>query len=282
MFDAIIEKPKHRRWQTAVIIGSAVIHAAAIAGVVVGAMWQVDKLELTSNVDVTMRVPPPPGESSPPPAQKLAVQSEKTEPVKVKPPVPVQPTVVKDPVPVVPTGGGDPTATGTGTGTGTGTDPTATGSGDCPLGGCVGEDESKPECEDGLDNDDDKLVDDKDPACKAGELTEGKDPVAAPPIVPPGIAKGLRLSGTEQIFPPEMVRVDMLHQGKDMVQATIQVCVSAGGTVDSVRLLKRTGFPAYDEVLTREIREWKYKPYVIGGKKSPMCTVAVIIYRMKK
>src|SRR5688500_15689156 len=53
MFDAITEKPKPRRWQTAVIIGSAVIHAAAIAGVVVAAMWQVDKLDLTSNVDVT-------------------------------------------------------------------------------------------------------------------------------------------------------------------------------------------------------------------------------------
>src|SRR5688572_21650488 len=98
MFDAITEKPRPRRWQTAVIIGSAVVHAAAIAGVVVGAMWQVEKLELTSNVDVTLRVPPPPGESSPPPAaQKLAVQTNETKPVKVKPPVPVQPTVVKDP-----------------------------------------------------------------------------------------------------------------------------------------------------------------------------------------
>jgi hypothetical protein len=284
MFDAITEKPRPRRWQTAVIIGSAAVHAAVLAGVVLGAMWQVDKLDLASNVDITMRVPPPPGESSPPPAaQKLAVKNDQVKPVKVKPPVPVQPEIVKDPEPQVATGGGgDPTATGTGTGTGTGTDPTATGTGDCPLGGCVGEDESKPECEDGLDNDDDKLVDALDPACKAGETTEGKDPAVAPPIVPPGVAKGLRLSGTEQIFPPEMVRVAMLHQGKDTVQATVQVCVSAGGTVDAVKLLKRTGFPDYDAVLTREIREWRYKPYYIGKRASPMCTVAVIIYRMRR
>lgn len=282
MFDAITEKPRPRRWQTAVIIGSAVVHAAVIAGVVVGAMWQVDKLDLTSNVDVTYRVPPPPGESSPPPAaQKLAVQTEETLPVKVKPPVPVQPTVVTDPEPKVTTGGGgDPT--GTGTGTGTGTDPTATGT--CLVEPCVdGSDgETKPECEDGLDNDGDGKIDGEDPACKAGKGREDLDPVTAPPIVPPSVAKGLRISGNEQIYPPELTRVAMLHQGEDMVQATVQVCVSARGSVDNVRLLKKTGFRDYDEVLVREIREWKYKPYLVGGKASPMCTVAVIIYRMRK
>jgi TonB family protein len=282
MFDAITEKPRPRRWQTAVIIGSAAIHAAVIAGVVVGAMWQVEKLDLASNVDITLRVPPLPGESSPPPAAaKLAVQKEATKPVKVKPDVPVQPTVVKDPEPQVATGGGgDPTATGTG-GNGTGTDPFATGTGNCVGDDCVGEGDVKPECADGEDNDGDKLVDGADPACKAGEERESQDPAVKPPILPPGVAKGLRLSGNEQIYPPEMVRVEMLHQGKTTVQATVQLCVSARGSVDHVRLLKATGFRAYDEVLTREIREWRYRPYLVDGVPSPMCTVTVIIYRMK-
>jgi TonB family protein len=201
--------------------------------------------------------------------------------VKVKPQVPVQPTIVKDPPPD--TGGGGAT-TGTGTTGGTGTDPLATGTCEGPdcVADCVtdcGHDE--PECSDGTDNDGDGKIDKNDPACLAGEVLESKDPKATP-ILPPSVAKGLRLSGNEQIYPPEITRVEMLHQGKDAVQATVQVCVSAGGTVDNVRLLKATGFRDYDEVLTREIREWKYKPYLVDGKKSPMCTVSIIIYRMKK
>jgi TonB family protein len=282
MFDAITEKPKPRRWQTAVIIGSALAHAAVFTGVVVGAMWQVDKLDLANGVDITFRVPSPPGESSPPPAAaKLAVQSEHPKVVKVKPDVPVQPTIVKDPEPQT-GGGGD--STGTGKTGGTGTDPTATGTcegPDCNTGCITDCGEEKPECSDGKDNDGDGKTDKADPACLAGEPFEKDDPKATP-ILPPSVAKGLRLSGNEQIYPPEMTRVDMLHQGKDVVQATVQVCVGAHGSVDNVRLLKATGFRDYDDVLTREIREWKYKPYLVDGKPSPMCTVAVIIYRMKK
>lgn len=282
MFDAITEKPKPRRWQTAVIIGSAAVHAAVIAGVVVGAMWQVDKLDLTSNVDVTMRVPPPPGDSSPPPAAgTLEVQKEKRLPPKVLPKDMVQKTEVKDPEPPKDTGGGSSTNGQIG---GTGTDPTATGT--CPAGNCTGgggddpggDDETKPECADGIDNDKDGKIDGGDPACASGKTAEDQDPT---PVVPPGVSKGLRMSGNENIYPPEMVRVEMMHQDKKMVQATVQLCVSKGGAVDSVRLLKKTGFQAYDEVLVREIREWKYRPYLVGGKPSPMCTVAVIIYRMK-
>lgn len=284
MFDAITEKPRPRRWQTAVIIGSAVLHAAVFAGVVVGAMWQVEKLDLTSNADITFKVPPPAGDSpAPPSGQRLAVQKDEQKPIKVKPQVPVQPTVVTDPEPETSTGGGgDPTGTGTGDGDGDGTDPTATGT--CLTGTCSGGGGDEiPECADGTDNDGDGKTDADDPACAAGEKYERRDPAAKkPPIVPPNVAKGLRLSGNEQIYPPEMVRVEMLHQGKDVAQATVQVCVSARGQVDTVRLLKPTGFRAYDDVLVREIREWRYKPYLVDGVASPMCTVAVIIYRMRK
>lgn len=284
MFDALIEKPRPRRWQTAVIIGSAALHAGVLAVVVVGAMWRIEKLEFTSGADVTFRVPPPPGDSAPPPgAEKLAVKSATVKPIKVKPPI-VQPTIIKDPDPTPTgsdTGSTDPNAGAGGTG-GTGDDPTATGQ--CLTPPCLGDGGGVevPQCEDLVDNDGDGHVDRLDPACKAGRARESDDPTTTPPIVPPHVAKGLRIAGNEQIHPPEMVRIEMLHQGKDMVQATIQVCVSARGAVDQLRVLKSTGYRSYDETLTREMREWRYKPYRVSGVPSPMCTVAVIIYRMRK
>ena len=256
MFDAITEKPRPRRWQTAVIIGSAAAHAAALAMVVVGAMWHVEKLDLHNPADITFRVPPPPGESAPPPAaEKLAVKTATPKVVKVKPDVIVQPLIVADPDPV-PTGGGGGDQTGGGGG-GSGTDPEAKGT--CLVEPCI----------DGSDGDPPK----RDPVV----VVEKK-----PPVVPPHVAKGLRVSGNDQIYPPELVRVEMLHQGKDMVQATVQLCVSAQGQVDSLRFLKRTGFKGYDDTLAREMREWQYKPYRVDGVPSPMCTVAVVIYRMRK
>ncbi len=286
MFDAVIDKPRPRRWQSAVIIGSAAAHAVVFAAVVVGAMWKIDKLDPGGHTDVTFRVPPPPGDPAPPPAgRKLAVQRERdvTRPVKVKPPVPVQPTIVTDPTPS-PTAGGDADQgerDGDGDGPdGDGDDPTATGT--CTTPPCVpGAGASKPECADGVDNDGDGLVDAADPACKAGRSREGDDPVAQPPIVPPNVARGLRLSGNDQILPPELVRVEMLHQGKTSVQGTVQLCVSPAGAVTQVRVLRSTGFRAYDDVLAREMRAWRYRPYLVGGVASPMCTVAIVIYRMR-
>jgi len=263
MFEDLIEKPRPKRWKTAVIVGSALIHAAALGGVAVAAMWKIDKLDLASAADITFQAPLPPGESAPPPAARLAVAKATTKPPKVKPPVPVQPTVVKDPVQVTATGAAttdDPDAVNDGPG-GDGNDPDAD-----PLstGRCL-----TPPCS-GIETD-------REPP-PVVERTE----VKKPPIVPPNVAKGLRVSGNDQIFPPELVRVDMLHQGKDKVQATVQICVGADGTVDQVRLMKATGFASYDDKLVGEMRAWRYKPYLVDGRPSPMCTVAIVIYRMRK
>lgn len=263
MFEGLIEKPRRRRWQTPVIVGSAVLHAAALAAVAVAAMWKIDKLDLVSATDITFRVPAPPGDSAPPPAARLSVpRAATTKVTKVKPQVPVQPTVVKDPEPVTagPAGAADPDGSTTGPG-GDGTDPDgdplATGRCLTPpcLPGGTGEQEPPP-------------PDKKEPA--------------KPTIVPPSVARGLRISGNEQIHPPESVRVEMLHQGKESVQATVQVCVGPRGTVDQLRMMKSTGFQAYDDTLLREMRAWRYRPYLVDGQPATMCSVAVVIYRMRK
>jgi TonB family protein len=261
MFDDF-EKPRPRRWQTAVIVVSAVVHAAAIGGVAVAAMWKIEKLDVSDNRDITFRVPAPQGASAPPPAARLAVQKAQVTPPKIKPPVPVQPTIVKDPVTL--TTGTTTNATGTTTGPGgNGNDPDADpqNPGTCLNPPCVPGGDGDPEPE---------------PVVK-------KDPEPEQtPIVPPNVGKGLRISGNEQIHPPEMVRVDMLHQGKSQLSATFQVCVGRDGHVDALRTLKSSGFADYDAKLLSEMRQWRYRPYLVNGKPSPMCTVSVFQYRMTR
>ena len=103
-----------------------------------------------------------------------------------------------------------------------------------------------------------------------------------PPILPPDVAKGLLLTSTDTIHPPDAVRVDMVHAGKDNVEARLKLCVDEGGHVSSVKLLKGTGFEAYDRHLMSAMNAWRYRPYKVNNIATPMCTVQQVVYRMRK
>ena len=270
MFDRVIEKPRGSRWKTAVIIGSAVAHAIAAAALVVGALWKIEKLPLAVATRIELAPRPPTGESAPAGGAKLQT-------IKVAKVVRPAKRVVTEPVqPQVKTVTDAPPATGTDTGGGggggTGTDPD--GKGTCLVEPCAGvETETPPE-------EPPPQAECTDKACRCA-----KDPSLAecrPPVVAPDVAKGLRVAGNEKIYPPESVKVDMLHQGKETVQGVFQICVGADGGVDSVRTMRSTGFRAYDDELTGEMRRWRYRAYRVGGVASPMCTVQVVVYRMSR
>lgn len=262
MFDDLIAKPRPKRWKSAVIVGSALVHAGALTAVVVAAMWHVEKLDVASEMDITYRVPVPQGASAPPPAARLPSPT-KPKIFKTKIDVPTQPQVTKEPDPVTtgPSTTTDPNGGKDGPG-GDGTDPDAD---PASTGTCL-----QPPCIDGSDG---------DPPVPDPEPVVIKKP---PPIVPPNVAKGLRVGGNDQIHPPELVRVDMMHQGKDAISATLQLCVGTDGSVESIRVLKPTGFKSYDDKIVGEVRNWQYKPYRVDGVASPMCTVTMFVYRMRK
>jgi hypothetical protein len=266
MFDEMIAKPKARRWQTAVIVGSALAHAAVFGAVAIAAMWKIDKLELGETVDITYRVAAPQGSSAPPPAATLEVLTpEPTVVKKPPPPVIVQPTVVNDPEPVTTTGtAGTDTGAKTGGPGGDGDDPDADPDrkGRCTTPGA---------CIEGHDGD-------------PPVVEQKRDKVIAddPPILPPAVAKGLRYAGNDQIHPPERVRVDMMHQGKDRLLTTVQLCVDVHGNVSTLRVRGSSGFPSYDDKILREMRDWKYRPYLVNKMPSPMCTVTMFDYRMRR
>ena len=50
--------------------------------------------------------------------------------------------------------------------------------------------------------------------------------------------------------------------------------VAFGSTVSS-------GFPAYDQKIQREMRNWKYRPFMVNGKAAPVCTAVTFIYQQK-
>jgi TonB family protein len=262
MFERVITRPRSPRRTTAILLATALAHVAVIGTLVVAAMWKIERIPFSDRSDlrVAVQIEAPPA-GGPPPGQRLEVQRVRQAKRPVKEPVqPVVKPPVADPAPSTtttstggPPGGGDnpdgdPDATGTGTGTGT-----------CLVEPCGPETDEPP----------------------AKPTPEPK--VEAPPrIVDPTLAAGLRVAGDAQIYPPDDVRGAIFRDGRDQVSGTFKVCVGADGAIDSVKVLKGTGYAGYDRALVDGMREWRYRPYRVDGTAVPMCFVQVWRYRMTR
>lgn len=111
------------------------------------------------------------------------------------------------------------------------------------------------------------------------EKIDSATPVPNPPkIVSPTVLEPLRLAGSKLIVPDDKTKAAIQASGHDKVIASLKVCLDATGAVNVVRLLRSSGFAAYDQLLDREIHGWKYKPYVDHGGAIPVCTAVTFIY----
>jgi outer membrane biosynthesis protein TonB len=60
------------------------------------------------------------------------------------------------------------------------------------------------------------------------------------------------------------------------------VCITAEGSISTVSQLRSTGFPAYDAKIQNTIRkDWRFRPFVINGRPTPVCTALRFIYSQK-
>jgi protein TonB len=104
-------------------------------------------------------------------------------------------------------------------------------------------------------------------------------PPTPPQIVPPTMLEGQRIAGEKLIRPDEVTTMEINRSGKERVVGSFKLCLSVGGVVTSVTMVKSTGFPAYDAKINNTIHsEWRYRPYNVNGKPVPVCTAVTFIY----
>jgi TonB family protein len=106
-------------------------------------------------------------------------------------------------------------------------------------------------------------------------------PSPLPPTVAPMQLEGLRISGDKNIVPDDLTKVEISRSGKGKIVTSYKLCLSTAGSISSVSVLKSSGFPAYDAKIQREMRTWRYRPYVVDGKASPVCTAVTYIYSQR-
>jgi len=103
-----------------------------------------------------------------------------------------------------------------------------------------------------------------------------------PKILPSTMIEGHRIAGDPQIPPPPPVHAAMLGKRQREIRGTVRMCLDRGGAVTSLRVLRSTGYPAYDERLTSRMQTWRYRPYELSdGNRVPVCTAVTFIYRIQ-
>jgi hypothetical protein len=118
----------------------------------------------------------------------------------------------------------------------------------------------------------------------SGSEDDGSTPRATstPQNVPPTLLEGSRTAGDKNITPDDVTKTEIARSGRDRIIGSFKLCVGTRGDVASVTLLKSTGFPAYDQkILSTMQDEWKYRPYMVNGNVTPVCTAVTFIYSQK-
>ena len=101
-------------------------------------------------------------------------------------------------------------------------------------------------------------------------------------MVAPAALDANRIAGDKSIVPDETTMDAISRSGADKLTSSFKVCVNAEGAIATVSQLKSSGFPQYDEKIQNTIRkEWRYKPYLVNGKATPVCTAFRFIYSQK-
>ena len=250
MFETYVEAKttKRKAWATTFITASIVLHVVAVLALVIRGYWVIEKLPVPhTEVVVGIGAPPPP--PPPPPGGSKKKKTEKKKKTKVT--EPVQPTDQKKEKPTT-DDDSDPNPAGVEGGVEGGV-----------AGGVVG-----------------GVLGGVEGGVLGGTGVGAPPPAPAPAkaqIVPVQVLKGLRISGEEQITPPSKALVAMQRSGKGRIIAAAKMCLNATGRVNSVSIIKRSGFPSWDSKIKSKMRLWKYKPYRANGKSIPVCTSVTFV-----
>ena len=239
-----------------IIAVSIAVHVGIFLAAFVSNIWKIDRLEAQSvPISLAAMLPPPapsggpaPGEKPREPTPPRHIAHEPTQP-------PEHPKAKPDQAVAETTGGG--IGDSKGPGTNPDGDPTDTGT-------CVGL------------------------ACGPVTAPPVPEPPAPPPpvvpqvtLIPPSAFKAHRTSGETAIAPPDVVKTQMAREGRSKAVGSFKICLDTTGAVSSVSTIGSTKYGAYDAKLIAGMQGWRYEPFVVDGKPTPVCSVVSFHYAME-
>ena len=103
-------------------------------------------------------------------------------------------------------------------------------------------------------------------------------PPPPPRVVPPKAIDAQRIAGNKNIMPDEGTKMQIQRDGNSRIVVSVKLCISKTGTVTKTRVVKSSGYKAYDNKIKNAMRQWRYAPFKIDGKASPVCSSVMFVY----
>jgi TonB family protein len=271
MFDSIVP-PKRSRKRQIFFAVSGIAHGAALAALIVGTMWRIDKLGFTRpDAEVTIAPAMIAGDSgggAKPKPRPAAEVKPKLHKIRVT--TPVQPVTVHT----------EETTTTTDTSTDTTSETPGNGTGGDGKGQDVPTIGSG--CLEGANCGVSVAVVEAPKPCT--DPSRANDPDCAPPRKDPPIVvvEKLRTSGETQIQPSDEVKIMMQHAGQSHLHVAFKVCLDTNGAVTSSSQMGSTGYSEYDQALAGAIATWKYRPYSVNGVAIAVCGPVTFNFTLRR
>jgi TPR repeat protein len=101
---------------------------------------------------------------------------------------------------------------------------------------------------------------------------------AVPGNVGPTVLEAHRILGDAHIVPDDDIKTAIYAAGSPQLIGSFKLCITAGGAVASVAMLKSTGSAAYDRKIERELFGWKYRLFTVDSVPVPVCTAVTFVY----
>jgi hypothetical protein len=95
-------------------------------------------------------------------------------------------------------------------------------------------------------------------------------------VAPPELDR-LRLTGDRNIAPDDLTK-EAIDLSRQRAIGSFRLCVDPTGHVSNVIRLRTTRFDKYDQTIERTMRTWTYRPYLVAGTATPVCTDVTYIY----
>lgn len=114
-------------------------------------------------------------------------------------------------------------------------------------------------------------------AAPASSTASSNEPARPVPIAPSALELQ-RVAGNTDVQPSNQTRSTMIRNGVSGVKGTVRLCVDTTGSVTESKLTEATGYDEYDKKLVAAVRNWRFRPYVIGGQVFAVCSTAEFVY----
>ena len=81
-----------------------------------------------------------------------------------------------------------------------------------------------------------------------------------------------------EIIPDDATRTQIVRDGKTRVLTFSKICLTQQGAPGRVELLKSSGYPAYDQKVLAKMRAWRFRPFLVNGAPTVVCSTHAVIY----